>query len=141
MWSLAWPWALLALPLPWLASRLLPEAVGLSEAGLRVPNLNHFETLKDRSDAEQLLNWRVWVAVLAWILLVLAAARPERIGDELDVPVAGRNVRRKWHRSAGNRQPADPNCRKVKWMHCAGRFRNAGISSPGWRTVAMSGFV
>ena len=92
MWSLAWPWALLALPLPLLARRLLPEARGLSEAGLRVPNLRGFETLKDRSDAEQLMNWRVWVAVLAWCLLVLAAARPERIGDELDVPVAGRNL-------------------------------------------------
>jgi Ca-activated chloride channel family protein len=39
-----------------------------------------------------LLNWRFWVAVLAWLLLVLAAARPERIGDELDVPVSGRNL-------------------------------------------------
>jgi len=92
MWSLAWPWALIALPLPWLVYRMLPEALGLSEAGLRVPNLSSFETLKDRSDAEQLLNWRVWIAVLAWCLLVLAAARPERIGDELDVPVAGRNL-------------------------------------------------
>lgn len=92
MWSLAWPWALLAIPLPLLAYRLLPEALGLSEAGLRVPTLSSFETLKDRSDAEQLLNWRVWIAVLAWSLLVLAAARPERIGDELDVPVAGRNL-------------------------------------------------
>ena len=92
MWSLAWPWALLALPLPILAYRLLPEALGLAEAGLRVPNLSSFETLRDRSDAEQLLNWRVWVAVLAWSLLVLAAARPERIGDELDVPDAGRNL-------------------------------------------------
>ena len=92
MWSLAWPWALVALPLPLLLRHFLPEARGLSEAGLRVPNLSSFETLKDRSDAEQLLNWRVWVAVLAWMLLVLAAARPERIGDELDVPVAGRNL-------------------------------------------------
>ena len=92
MWSLAWPWALIALPLPFLARRLLPEARGLSEAGLRVPNLGGFKTLKDRSDAEQFLNWRVLVAVLAWCLLVLAAARPERIGDELDVPVAGRNL-------------------------------------------------
>jgi Ca-activated chloride channel family protein len=48
--------------------------------------------LKDRSDAEHLLNWRVLVAILAWLLLVLAAARPERIGDELEVPVAGRNL-------------------------------------------------
>src|SRR5210317_1222592 len=92
MWSLAWPWALILLPLPFLVRKLLPEARGLSEAGLRVPNLRGFETLKDRSDAEQFLNWRVLVAVFAWCLLVLAAARPERIGDELDVPVAGRNL-------------------------------------------------
>ncbi len=92
MWSLAWPWALLALPLPWLMRRLLPEARGLSEAGLRVPSLEGFASLRDRSAAEQMLNWRFWVAVLAWCLLVLAAARPERIGDELEVPVAGRNL-------------------------------------------------
>ena len=92
MWSLAWPWALLALPLPFLARKWLPEARGLSEAGLRVPDLNRFETLRDRSGTEQLLNWRFWVAVLAWCLLVVAAARPERVGDELEVPVAGRNL-------------------------------------------------
>ena len=92
MWSLAWPWVLLALPLPWLVRVLFPPAQGLSQAGLRVPTLDSFETLKDRSDAEQLLNWRFWVAVAAWLLLVLAAARPERIGEELDVPVSGRNL-------------------------------------------------
>ena len=92
MWSLAWPWVLLALPLPWIVRVLLPQAEGLSQAGLRVPTLESFETLKDRSDAEQLLNWRFWVAIVAWLLLVLAAARPERIGEELDVPVSGRNL-------------------------------------------------
>lgn len=92
MWSLAWPWALAALPLPLLFRYLLPEAKGLSEAGLRVPNIESFATLKDRSSREQFFNWRFWVATLAWLLLVLAAARPERIGDELDVPVAGRNL-------------------------------------------------
>ena len=92
MWSLAWPWALLALPLPLIVRALLPEARGLSQAGLRVPTLASFETLRDRSATEQLFNWRAWVAVVAWLLLVLAAARPERIGDELDVPVSGRNL-------------------------------------------------
>ena len=92
MWSLAWPWALIALPLPLIIRHLLPEAKGLSEAGLRVPSVDSFVTLKDRSGKEQLFNWRFWVAALAWILLVVGAARPERIGDELDVPVAGRNL-------------------------------------------------
>lgn len=92
MWSLAWPWALIALPLPLIFRSLLPAAKGLSEAGLRVPSVASFSTLTDRSDAELLLNWRLWVAALAWILLVVAAARPERVGDELELPVAGRNL-------------------------------------------------
>ena len=92
MWSFAWPWAFLALPLPFLAYKFLPEATGLSEAGLRVPSLDTFSTLRDRGGAEKFISWRVWVAALAWILLVVSAARPERIGEELDVPVAGRNL-------------------------------------------------
>ncbi|HZW58922.1 MAG TPA: VWA domain-containing protein [Woeseiaceae bacterium] len=92
MWSLAWPWMLLALPLPLLVRALLPPADGGHEAGLRVPSLRGFAMLADRARVEQLLHWRFWVALTAWLLLVLAAARPERIGDELDVPVTGRNL-------------------------------------------------
>jgi Ca-activated chloride channel family protein len=92
MLSFAWPWAFLLLPLPWLMRKLLPEATSMQEAGLKVPSFRGFNVLSGRSDAEQLLNWRFWVALAAWFLLVFAAARPERIGDELDVPVSGRNL-------------------------------------------------
>jgi Ca-activated chloride channel family protein len=92
MWSLAWPWALLALPLPFLARKLLPESAQIQDAGLRVPTLGAFALLTGRPDTENLLNWRFWLAVVAWLLLVVAAARPERIGDELEVPVSGRNL-------------------------------------------------
>lgn len=92
MLSLAWPWILLALPLPFIARAFLPEAGGLQEAGLRVPSIAGFAMLTDRSKSGQVLNWRFWVAMIAWILLVVAAARPERIGDDLDVPVSGRNL-------------------------------------------------
>jgi len=92
MWSLAWPWVLLALPLPLLVNRLMPQSSTLQDAGLRVPSLTAFSMLVDRSRVEQLLSWKLWVAAVAWILLVLAAARPERIGEELDVPVSGRNL-------------------------------------------------
>ena len=92
MWTLAWPWMLLALPLPWLVRRLLPPATAAQEAGLRVPSLGGFALLAERPKVESLLNWRIWVAMLAWLLLVLAAARPERVGDELEVPVSGRNL-------------------------------------------------
>jgi len=92
MLSLAWPWMLLALPLPFVVRAILPEAHRLQEAGLKVPSIAGFAMLTDRSKSEQLLNWRFWVAVSAWILLVITAARPERIGEELDVPVSGRNL-------------------------------------------------
>jgi len=92
MYSFAWPWVLLALPLPLLMRWLLSEVNDLQEAGLRVPSFTGFSMLQDRSQAEVLLNWRFWVAAVAWVLLVAAAARPEHIGDELDVPVSGRNL-------------------------------------------------
>lgn len=92
MLSFAWPWAFLALPLPFVVRFLLPEAKTLQEAGLRVPGLNRYSVLTGRGESEQLLNWRFWVAGMAWVLLVIAAARPEHIGEELDVPVSGRNL-------------------------------------------------
>ena len=92
MWTLAWPWMLLALPLPWLLRAALPPASEANEAGLRVPSLSGFAVLADRPARERWLDWRAWLAVVAWILLVLAAARPERVGDELHVPVSGRNL-------------------------------------------------
>ena len=92
MLTLAWPWVLLALPLPFILRAVLPEARGLREAGLEVPSLTGFAMLADRARTEVLSNWRFWIATVAWLLLVLAAARPERVGEELDVPVSGRNL-------------------------------------------------
>ncbi len=90
--SFAWPWMLLALPLPLLVRRLLPPAGDAREAGLKVPSLSGFAVLADRPRVEKLRDWRFWLALAAWLLLVAAAARPERIGDELEVPVSGRNL-------------------------------------------------
>ena len=92
MWSLAWPWMLLALPLPLLVRAIMSPVTESQEAGLKVPSFKGFAVLTERARSEQLMNWRVWVAAIAWILLVLAAARPVRVGDEIDVPVSGRNL-------------------------------------------------
>ena len=92
MMDFAWPWAFALLPLPWLLRRWLPEATAMQEAGLRVPSFEGFRVLSERRSSEQFANWRAWLAVAAWALLVTAAARPEQVGDELDVPVSGRNL-------------------------------------------------
>jgi Ca-activated chloride channel homolog len=92
MWSFAWPWVFLLLPLPLVLRALLPSDEKADEAGLKVPSLGKFSVLADRSGKEQLTDWRLWAAAAAWMLLVTAAARPEHVGDELEVPVSGRNL-------------------------------------------------
>ena len=87
--SLAWPWLLLALPLPWLARRWLPPAPPVREPALRVPALDDFAFARAVPRARR---WPLWVAALAWALLVLAAARPQWLGEAVELPVSGRSL-------------------------------------------------
>jgi Ca-activated chloride channel family protein len=82
----------LLLPLPLVVRALLPAAADAGEAGLKVPRLENFAVLAAGRRTDQLFNWRFWITAVAWILLVTAAARPERIGEEVEVPVSGRNL-------------------------------------------------
>jgi Ca-activated chloride channel homolog len=86
----AWPWLLLALPLPWLARRLLPAARNAS-AALRVPygaRLDAIATLGGRARGGG-IGWLAW---LAWALLCIAAARPQQLGDVVQPPQSGRDM-------------------------------------------------
>jgi Ca-activated chloride channel family protein len=89
-----WPWVLLALPLPWLVRRLLAPAATAREAALRVPFLQDFAaprgTAAGLSPAAR--RWPLWLALLSWCLLVLAAMRPQWLGDYVHVPVSGRDL-------------------------------------------------
>jgi Ca-activated chloride channel family protein len=89
-----WPWLALLLPLPWLVRRLLAPAAHARDAALRVPVLSDFAP--ERAQAGRALNarahWRIWLAALAWLLLVLSATRPEWLGDLVEVPVSGRDL-------------------------------------------------
>ena len=86
----AWPWMLLALPLPWLVRRVLPAADSTSPA-LRVPYGNRLDAVASgggtaRAAGIGLLPW------LAWALLCAAAARPQQLGDVVQPPQAGRDL-------------------------------------------------
>lgn len=88
--QLDWPWALLALPLPAAAS-LLPRAASEVGAALRLP----FYREPQAEPAARLRRprwWRLALAGLAWLLLVLAAARPVWVGDPIGLPMAGRDL-------------------------------------------------
>lgn len=91
MLTLAWPWALLAAPLPWLLARLLPPADANAGAALRVPFYAELEQLgATRSVPHSRL--RYVLAWLAWLLLVIGAARPQWLGEAVSLPVSGRDL-------------------------------------------------
>ena len=84
--SFAWPWLFLTLPLPWLLRRLMAPVE--SGAALRVPQLPAVSPVA--SVRRPTLS--MWIASLAWLLLVGAAARPQ-IPGEIDLqPLSGRNL-------------------------------------------------
>lgn len=93
--TLAWPWMLLLLPLPWLTRRWLPP-VG-SSATLRVPSVSEFgEPDGRRREAASVparrIGIRARVATCTWLLLVLAASRPLGPPDPQQLPVSGREL-------------------------------------------------
>lgn len=93
MFEFAWPWLFLALPLPWLARRLLPAAGGAAGAALRVAGVEDFGVLVGTGSARpRLPRARLLLAALAWGLLLAAAARPQWLGEAIEVPVTGRDL-------------------------------------------------
>lgn len=90
MLELAWPWLLLGLPLPLLAALVLPRVRAAFTAALRLPHPG-FDLPASTGNALA-PPLRRWVGLLAWCLLVLAAARPQWLGEPEDVPRSGRDL-------------------------------------------------
>jgi Ca-activated chloride channel family protein len=88
--AFAWPWALVTLPLPLLALSL-PRAAQRPRAALQLPFAGAFGSTVSPG-AERPAPWRLTLATLAWVLLVSAAARPQFIGEALQLPVSGRDL-------------------------------------------------
>ena len=89
--TLAWPLVLLALPLPLLAAWLLPQAPASAGRALRLPFYNALHAaLGERHAAPH--RGRLLLAAAGWLLLVVAAARPQFIGEPLALPVSGRDL-------------------------------------------------
>ncbi|NMG00514.1 VWA domain-containing protein [Aromatoleum toluolicum] len=99
--SFLWPWLLTLLPLPWLVRRWLPPAgapVGTA-AVLRVPSLAPFAAptttaseTRTQAPERRRVSFDLVLATLAWVLLVLAAARPLGPADPTALPVSGREL-------------------------------------------------
>ena len=88
-----WPLIFLITPLPLLVYWLLPRAEGNTPQAIRMPLYTKLQTqLDDNKNKNTTSHWRVWLAIIIWLLLVAAAARPQTIGEPVALPVQGRNL-------------------------------------------------
>ena len=91
MLDLAWPWAAAALPLPLFAALTLRPAPSDARVALRVPFFSLLAAWQ-RSERHRRDLFRLAIAILAWILLVGAACRPQLVGEPLGLPLSGRDL-------------------------------------------------
>ena len=87
----AWPWLLLAIPIPWLLRTFLPEKEN-ADTAIKVPygreQLMAIAAQK-KNFSGSAMHWIVWIA---WIALCIAAARPQQLGVVVQLPQTGRNM-------------------------------------------------
>lgn len=94
MLSFEWIWAFALLPLPWLFRLFVSPATPQREAALRIPFSQPFgPLLQSHQLTSPPQSWLIKIiALLAWILLVTALARPQWIGDPIELPASGRDL-------------------------------------------------
>jgi len=88
-----WWGLLLLLPIPLLMRKLLQPADSADDYALRTPFYQNWLQLYDQSTAireKHLL--RIVLLSFIWILLILAVARPQYVGDPIALPVSGRDL-------------------------------------------------
>jgi Ca-activated chloride channel family protein len=86
----AWPWLFALLPLPWIVARTLPRARLPAGAALHLPLA--IVGLDSADGAAPVPRWRGILALVAWLLLLASAARPQWVGEAQALPRTGRDL-------------------------------------------------
>lgn len=89
MFEFAWWWVLIALPLP-LLIRFLPAKPQSQDVALKVPALLPHQQIGETKTGRNPV--RTILATLIWLCLVLAAARPQWLGEPVSIPDEGREM-------------------------------------------------
>lgn len=92
MFELAYPWLLLTLPAPLLAYFLLPKA-SAEQSALKVPFYQALSQMAgtQKYSSQQGLSQKI-LASLLWLLIVVAAAKPQWVGEPIPLQTEGRDL-------------------------------------------------
>ena len=85
------PWVFALLILPLLVALLLPRAATALPAALRMPFFSDLQAGLN-NQGKPVSKWWLALAIIAWILLVTAAAQPRLIGKTVHIPMSGRSL-------------------------------------------------
>ncbi len=95
MMALAWPWTLALIPLPWMVRRWAPPVPATSGRAMKVP---HFEEIMTLQSGQSIGRTRhgfsnsFWFAIIIWLTLLIAASRPQWIGEPVGLATSGRDL-------------------------------------------------
>jgi len=87
-----WPLAFLLLPLPLLVRFLLPASNKNQDIPLHVPFIDDFNSVQHSQSFVHKNKWLTVLASIAWCLLIIATARPQWLGERIDIPISGRDL-------------------------------------------------
>lgn len=86
-----WPQLFYLIPLPFLIYYLLPSSRLNQNAALKVPDLNDYKVFKRKSVTGK-SYLKLGFVFLVWLALLISAARPQWIGDIVEIPQSGRDL-------------------------------------------------
>lgn len=87
-----WLWMFLLLPLPFIVRRFAKPVESLNRAAILLPFFSDFKKLNSvRGNIFSRSNLFI-PALIGWILLIAAAARPQWVGEIRQMPVSGRDL-------------------------------------------------
>ncbi|HHJ18435.1 MAG TPA: VWA domain-containing protein [Gammaproteobacteria bacterium] len=86
-----WPWVFILLPLPLLVAWVFPRAPVSTPSALHIPFFEALEPGLASHNQQRSTGWKI-LALTGWLLLVTAAARPQLIGESIELPISGRSL-------------------------------------------------
>ena len=91
MLHLSWPWMLVAVVAPIVVARIVPRAPDCAGVRIRVPYYDDALAWPRHAPVSR-RRIPLGIALVAWCALVVAAARPQWVGDPVSLPVHGRDL-------------------------------------------------